>query len=139
MFSNSIAAYQKIGKEAEILGADPHRLIVLLFDGAEAALNQAQDSLGERDIKRRSDAVIKAIDIISTGLASSLNLEEGGELAHNLKALYDYMVSRLIFANIHQDARAISEVQKLLGEIAGAWREIGDNMKNQRTQVSANP
>lgn len=134
MYSNPIASYQKVGREAEILGADPHRLIVLLFDGAEVALTKAQDCLVSQDINGRSDALIKAIDIISSGLSSSLNLEQGGDLAVNLKALYDYMVSRLIHANVHQDANAIAEVQKLLGELASAWREMGENV---RTQLNA--
>lgn len=130
MFTNSIASYQQIGKDAEILGADPHHLIVLLFDGAEAALANAQNCISLQDIPGRSDALIKATDIISNGLAASLNLQEGGELAQNLNALYDYMVSRLIYANIHQDPRAITEVQKLLAEISGAWREMGDKNRN---------
>jgi len=134
MFSNPIASYQKVGREAEVLGADPHRLIVLLYDGAEAALIKAQSCLVSQDIAGRSDALIKAIDIISSGLSSSLNLEQGGDLAVNLKALYDYMVSRLIHANVHQDANAIAEVQKLLGELASAWREMGENV---RTQLNA--
>lgn len=134
MFSNPIASYQKVGREAEILGADPHRLIVLLFDGAEAALTKAQGCLSAQDVPGRSDALIKAIDIIASGLSSSLNLEQGGDLALNLKALYDYMVSRLIHANIHQDANAIAEVQKLLGELASAWREMGETSRMQLGQ-----
>jgi flagellar secretion chaperone FliS len=130
MFANSIASYQQIGKDAEILGADPHRLIVLLFDGAEAALVKAQACIAAQDIPGRSEALIKATDIISNGLAASLNLQEGGELAQNLSALYDYMVSRLLYANVHQDPRAITEVQKLLSEISGAWREMGANRNN---------
>jgi len=132
MFSSSLASYQQIGSDSDILGADPHRLIVLLFDGAEAALIKAQDCLAAQDVPGRSDALLKAIDIISSGLSASLNLEQGGEVAQNLKSLYDYMVSRLIHANIHQDPRAISEVQKLLGEVAGAWREMGENLRKQQ-------
>lgn len=132
MFSSSLASYQRIGSDSDILGADPHRLIVLLFDGAEAALIKAQDCLVAQDVPGRSDALLKAIDIISSGLSASLNLEQGGEVAKNLKSLYDYMISRLIHANIHQDPRAISEVQKLLGEIAGAWREMGENLRKQQ-------
>ena len=111
----------------------------MLYDGAEAALIKAQNCLSAQDIPGRSDALIKATDIISTGLSSSLNLEQGGELALNLKALYDYMVSRLIHANIHQDANAIAEVQKLLGELAGAWREMGENTRKQQQGAGAAP
>jgi len=129
MFSNPISAYQQVDLESEVRGADPHRLIVLLFDGAEAAMQKALLCIESNDIAGRSAALTKAIDIILSGLSTSLNLEEGGDVAQNLKALYDYMVSRLIHANVHQDATAIKEVQKLLGEISGAWREMGENLK----------
>lgn len=129
MFSDPIASYRRMDLESDVLGADPHRLIVLLFDGAEAALNRAQNCIAARDIPGKSDALVKAIEIINDGLAASLNVEAGGELASNLKALYDYMVSRLIHANAHMDPIAISEVQRLIGEIAGAWREMGTQMR----------
>jgi len=134
MFSNPIAAYKQVDLESEVRGADPHRLIILLFDGAESAMQQALHCLEANDITGRSNALMKAIDIILSGLSSSLNVEEGGELAQNLKALYDYMVSRLIYANVHQDAAAIREVQKLIGEISGAWREMGVNLRQSGGQ-----
>lgn len=129
MFSDPIASYRRMDLESDVLGADPHRLIVLLFDGAEAALARAQTCIAAKDITGRSDALVKAIEIINDGLAASLNTEAGGELAGNLKALYDYMVTRLIHANIHMDSVAVSEVQKLLAEIAGAWRELGVKLR----------
>jgi flagellar protein FliS len=129
MFSNPIATYQQMEIESDVRGADPHRLIVLLFDGAESALRQAQMHLAANNIEGKSESLTKAIEIILDGLSASLNLEEGGELANNLRALYNYMVSRLIHANIHKDATAISEVQTLLGEISGAWREMGQNIR----------
>lgn len=135
MFSNPIASYRQIDLESEVRGADPHRLIILLFDGAETAMHQALACLEANDINGRSNALMKAIDIILSGLSTSLNVEEGGELAQNLKALYDYMVSRLIYANVHQDAAAIREVQKLLGEISGAWREMGVNLRQSGGQL----
>jgi len=129
MFSSPIAAYKQIDLESEVKGADPHRLIILLFDGAESAMHQALACLEANDIPGRSNALMKAIDIILSGLSASLNVEEGGDLAQNLQALYEYMVSRLIHANVHQDPHAIREVQKLLGEISGAWREMGENLR----------
>ncbi|MER2541391.1 MAG: flagellar export chaperone FliS [Azonexus sp.] len=134
MFSNPIASYRQIDIESDIRGADPHRLIVLLFDGAESALQQALTRLEANDIAGKSESLLKAIDIILTGLSASLNIEEGGDLAQNLKALYDYMVSRLIHANLRKDPAAIREVQGLLGEISGAWREMGQNLREGRVQ-----
>lgn len=129
MFSNPIAAYQQIGIESDVRGADPHRLIVLLFDGAESALVKAQAQIIEKDIEGKTSSINKAIEIILDGLSASLDLNQGGELANNLKALYAYMVSRLVHANIHIDPIAISEVQKLLSEISGAWKEMKTNVR----------
>ena len=129
MFSDPIASYRKMDLESNVLGADPHQLIVLLFDGAEAALAKAQDGIAAKNVTVKTDALLKAIEIINDGLSASLNLEAGGELAANLRALYDYMVNRLVYANIHQDTAAIAEVQKLLSEISGAWREMGIALK----------
>ncbi len=129
MFANSIASYRQIDLESDVRGADPHRLIVLLFDGAESALNQALVRMEANDIVGKSESLMKAIDIILSGLSASLNTEQGGELASNLKALYDYMVSRLVHANIHKDPTAVREVQRLLGEISGAWREMGETLR----------
>lgn len=125
MFSNPIAAYRQVDLESDIRGANPHRLIILLFDGAEAALQQALVQLETNDIVGKSNSLTKAIEIIISGLSASLNTDEGGELAQNLKALYDYMASRLMQANIRKDPAAIREVQHLLGEISSAWREMG--------------
>lgn len=136
MFSNPIASYRQIDIESDIRGADPHRLIVLLFDGAESALRQALIRQEANDIAGRSESLLKAIDIILTGLSASLNTEEGGDLAQNLKALYDYMVSRLIHANIRKDTAAIREVQGLLEEISGAWREMGQKLREGEAQNS---
>ena len=37
---NAISAYQKVGVDAAIEVADPHRLILLLFAGAQAAITR---------------------------------------------------------------------------------------------------
>ncbi len=125
MFANPISSYQQIGLESEVRGADPRHLITLLFDGAETALNNAQAQLANNDFRGKSESISKAISIIIEGLSASLNMNEGGQLAQNLAALYDYMVRRLIHANIHKDTVAIREVQGLLSEIGGAWKMMG--------------
>lgn len=124
MFSDPISAYKQVGVESAIRGADPHQLIILLFDAAEAALQRAKEQIAKKDIGGKSDSINKAITIILDGLSASLNVEQGGELAERLQALYAYMVSRLVHANIHLDLAAIQEVEQLLGEISNAWREI---------------
>lgn len=79
----------------------------------------------QNDIAGKGYALSKAIDIITNGLKADLDIEKGGELAENLAALYDYMVQRLMIANLHNDAKVIDEVETLLNSISDAWRQIG--------------
>lgn len=121
---NPIQSYQNVGFETDIRGSDPHRLIVLLFEGALSALDRAEAALAASNIQDKTNALTRAIEIILDGLGASLNLDEGGEVATNLKALYDYMASRLTHANFQNDLGAIQEVRGLLSEISEAWKEI---------------
>ena len=119
-----ISAYQKVGFDAAVEVADPHKLILLLFAGAQAAIGQAQAALQMNQIAEKGKSISRAIDIISNGLKVSLDHEQGGEIAARLDALYDYMVMRLLHANIKNDPKALDEVSGLLEEIHSAWREI---------------
>ena len=128
---NAISAYQKVGLDAAIEVADPHRLILLLFSGAQAAIGNARVAMQEEQIAARGEAISKAIDIIGNGLKVSLDLEQGGELAERLNALYDYLVLRLLRANMDNDSRALEEVPSSLEEVHGAWREISPNAERK--------
>ena len=128
---NAISAYQKVGVDAAIEVADPHRLILLLFAGAQAAIGNARAAMKQQQIAAKGEAISKAVDIISNGLKVSLDLETGGEIAGRLDALYDYLVLRLLRANLDNDLTALEEVAGLLEEIHGAWREISPSALQQ--------
>lgn len=126
---NPVNAYKTVGIETAVQGASPHQLIILLFEGAKQAIVLAQAHMKSGEVGEKGLAISKAIDIILNGLRVSLNTEEGGELAQNLYALYDYMGRRLLHANLNNDAAALDEVLGLLSEIQGAWIAIGDEVK----------
>ncbi|WP_337262992.1 MULTISPECIES: flagellar export chaperone FliS [unclassified Serratia (in: enterobacteria)] len=120
-------AYAQVSLESGVMSASPHQLIVMLFDGALSALLRARILMNQGNIVDKGQAISKAINIIDNGLKNGLNHEQGGEIADNLAALYDYMKRRLMQANLHNDVAAIEEVTKLLENIADAWRQIGPN------------
>ncbi|MDR1162215.1 MAG: flagellar export chaperone FliS [Candidatus Accumulibacter sp.] len=124
--TNPAQAYSSVSIETSIQNASPHKLILLLFEGAREAIVIARAGMEEDDIPKKGMSITKAIDIILNGLRASINLEEGGEIAQNLYALYDYMAGRLLHANMHNDRGALNEVLGLLAEIQGAWASIGD-------------
>ncbi|MDR0577051.1 MAG: flagellar export chaperone FliS [Candidatus Accumulibacter sp.] len=122
---NPISAYSDVGVDTAVSTANPHQLIVLLFEGACQAVVVARAGIEAGDVSQKGAAIAKAIDIILNGLRASLDLEQGGNLAQNLYALYDYMARRLLHANLHNDKAALDEVLNLLNEIHGAWVSIG--------------
>lgn len=126
---NPMAAYRKVGIETGIETADPHQLVLMLFEGALLSVASAslhmQRIENAADVARKGEAISKAINIIENGLKASLDLEAGGDLAAKLAALYDYMVSRLLHANLHDQPAVLDEISHLLSELKGAWEKIG--------------
>ena len=118
------AAYSEVGVATGVSTADPHKLILLLFEGAKAAILSAKMNMELGNIAEKGRLISNAIDIITNGLKASLDFEKGGDLSIKLAALYDYMAQRLLWANMKNDPAALDEVMRLLGEIHGAWAEI---------------
>jgi flagellar protein FliS len=117
-------AYAKVGVETGVVAASPHKLVVMLFDGALVALATALHQMKTGNIPGKGQSISKAIAIIDSGLRASLNKEAGGEIAGNLDALYQYMSNRLMTANLQNQPQMIEEVQRLLQDLKGAWEAI---------------
>ena len=124
--NNAISAYQRIGVETGVESADPHKLILMLFEGAQEALAKARIHIQNNEISEKGQMISKAIMIIDHGLKASLDMNTGGDLAIRLQELYDYMMHRLLVANIQNNLEIINEVNKLLSELYGAWKKIGE-------------
>jgi flagellar protein FliS len=123
-----VNAYANVGLETGIASASPHKLIVMLYDGALVALLSAKTNLAANNIAAKGTAISKAITIIDNGLRASLDKDAGGDIAANLDALYDYMSRRLLHANLKNDVPAIDEVHRLLADLREAWVAIGDKV-----------
>ena len=127
-------AYAQVSVESGVMSASPHQLIEMLFDGANSALVRARLFLAQGDIAAKGEALSKAINIIDNGLKAGLDQENGGEIADHLSSLYDYMIRRLLLANLRNDCQAIEEVEGLLGNIAEAWKQISPKASSQESR-----
>lgn len=117
-------AYARVGVETGVMGASPHRLIALLYQGARQAIARARMHLQMGNVGPRGESISKAIRIIEAGLQVSLNKDVGGEIAQRLDALYTYMARRLLEANVQRSEDMLIEVDRLLATLEGAWLKI---------------
>ena len=118
-------AYQSVAVQTAVASADPHRMTLLLFDGAIEAIRLAQAHMGTRRIAAKCEAIGKVVCILEEGLKASVDRKVGGELAERLVALYDYITMRLLQANLRNDRKALDEAYKLLDDLRSAWAQIG--------------
>ncbi len=116
--------YRQVGVETSISGASPHQLVKLLLDGFFESLTDSRGAIRKGDVEAKAQALTRALRIVDEGLKASLDLQSGGELAHNLHALYTYVCLRLTQANLRNDEGILDECQNLMQPIREAWQNI---------------
>jgi flagellar protein FliS len=119
------SAYAMVSVESGVMNAEPHALIVMLFDRAETSIRSAKVYMADGNVVAKGVAISKAIDIVNRGLLAALDIEKGGEVAVNLGRIYEYIANLLLRANLHNDAEALDLAERLLVDISSAWRQIG--------------
>ncbi|KAA8976956.1 flagellar export chaperone FliS [Halospina sp. K52047b] len=120
---NGLQAYQQVNTQTSITDADPHRLVQLLLDGAIERINMAKGRIEAKDYAGKGNLINKAMEIVGA-LRGSLNFEQGGELAGNLEALYDYMERGLLEASVRNDIEKLDEIADLLRTVKDGWQGI---------------
>ena len=128
--------YQNAYKKASVNTLDQNKLIIMLYDGAIKNANFAVQYMESGEIEKVHDSLIKTKNIV-TELLATLNMEQGGEIAKNLKSLYSYMFSQLIEANMEKKTAPVLTVIDLLKELRGAWVQIKEKKKPEEKKGSA--
>jgi flagellar protein FliS len=121
--ANKLAAYSSAAAHGGVAAADPHKLIVMLMDGAIERIRAAQGSIQRGDIAEKAQLIQRAVAIIGE-LHASLDVSAGGQIAANLSALYDYMTRSLLKATVDNKTEMLEEVARLLNDLRGAWVAI---------------
>jgi flagellar protein FliS len=117
--ARGIEAYRRV----EAQSRSPLELVVMLYDGAIAAVAEAAAAAAHGDLRRRGTAVSKALSIVGA-LQENLNFADGGDVAAELDRLYQYVTRRLLDVTVKHDIGALTEVQKLLSVLREGWSEI---------------
>jgi flagellar secretion chaperone FliS len=118
-------------QQAQFATVDRGQLLLMMFDGGERFLGQAEQHLAGGDVPGFLHALGRAQAVIAELLAT-LDHQRGGEIARNLDRLYRFMLDHLIEANVAKSSRHVGQVRRILGIIGGAYREV---LRNGMPQV----
>jgi flagellar secretion chaperone FliS len=120
---SNLAAYQSASAHGGVAAADPHRLVVMLMDGALERIATARGCIDRKETVEKARLLNRTVSIIGE-LRSSLDMKAGGQIAMNLADLYDYMCRLVLQANADNTVKPLDEASKLLHEIRSAWVAI---------------
>lgn len=120
----ALKSYSNVRYNAGVQDASSHRLIQMLYDGVLERIAQAKGAMQQKNFEMKGKKVGEAISIL-LGLRDCLNGKQGGDIASNLDALYEYIQRALMEAHIKNNEEKLDECAELIGEISEAWRQIG--------------
>jgi flagellar protein FliS len=130
----SANAYKVVGEETLVAGASPHQLVSMLFEALQQSLLSAKGAILSGDIPTKGRSISRAVRILEEGLKASLDVDRGGNLAVNLRSLYDFCIFRISEANLRSDAAMIDEVIRIIHPVSDGWQQIKSEVAVQTFQ-----
>jgi len=122
-YASKLAAYSNASAHGGVAAADPHKLVVMLMDGALDRITTARGCINRGEIAEKAKLLNRAVSILGE-LRGCLDMTKGGTIANNLGELYDYMCRRILTASSENRGEVLDEVSTLLHEIRTAWLAI---------------
>ncbi|RXM78534.1 flagellar export chaperone FliS [Clostridium tetani] len=111
--------------------ASKEQLLLMVLDGAVKFSKIAKQGIEEKDIVKAHENIIKTQNIFYE-LMATLDVEQGGQWAENLMRIYDFIVQKLLEANIKKDVKVMNEIIPLIEDIRDTWHEAYKIAKNTR-------
>lgn len=118
------------------MGASPVQLVVMLYDGALRFMEEGKRAMAAKDLETQNFKLQRAQKIV-VELMSTLNLQQGGEIAKNLLSLYTFVVNELVEGNIHDDPTKIDNAMRTMSELRDGWYQL-EQMTKQNPELIQN-
>lgn len=114
---NPYAAYNN----SKIMTASPAELTLMLYDGAIKFCNIAIMGIEEKNIEKAHVNIKKVEAIIGEFVAT---LDHKYEVAKDFENVYNYILDRLVLANIKKDKEILEEVLGHLRTMRDTWKQV---------------
>lgn len=106
-----------------VMTASPTKLVALLLDGAVAAIDRGCRNVEAGDAAGARTAFMKAWDIVAE-LRATLDVENGGDVAEKLYALWSFTLTKLVEAKIDGDTAKAREARAVVITIRDGFHGI---------------
>lgn len=116
---------------SKVMTATPAELTLMLYEGAIKFVNKAIMSIEKDDVMGAHNNLMKTQRIIEELRAS---LDHKYPVAKEFDTVYEYILRRLVEANIKKDNDILEEVLEHLRTMRDTWKEV---MKNANAPQSA--
>ncbi|MCW8833169.1 MAG: flagellar export chaperone FliS [Colwellia sp.] len=131
---SNLKTYQNVNRESSLLAAEPHTIILMLFNGALESIAFAKGAIERKDFTVKAEKITKAVNIINS-LRTSLDNDAQPEISANFDALYEYCADRLMNASATLNVGILDEVISLLKPLRDAWAEMSEADKTEGHQL----
>jgi len=116
---NPYASYAK----NQVENASQEEIMLQLYQGAIVRLRQARELWAEGERVRAMERRSQAQEIISY-LDNTLDMENGGEIAEQLDALYAFMIREINTSTSQYDFERLQTVEELLESMLEGWKDV---------------
>jgi len=120
--------YQTNDLNTSVIDASPHELIILVYKKIFDHLR-----MGKKEIQNGKygiESFTKAQELINHGLLATLDYKNGGEIAQNLKVLYEWSLTELILARVGRSEEKVQSVIDVLTNLYEGWCSMNPSASN---------
>jgi len=123
---NPYAAYAKADEE----NLSQEELLLKTYEEIISHLNVAALAIDSGDVKTKAESLTKVTNAL-TVLQSSLDFENGKEIAENLHKLYDFCILELVKANAFNDKKRVEDVKSIIETVYDGFKKAIEGEGNE--------
>ncbi|WP_035295863.1 flagellar export chaperone FliS [Brevibacillus thermoruber] len=123
MLHNAAQTYQS----NQVTTATPAELTLMLYNGAIKFIKQAKNAIHANEVAKAHEYCLKVQSILYE-LIATLNTEV--PISQDFEKMYDYMLRRMIEANMRKDVAILTEVEDFFVQFRDTWKEAMVLAKN---------
>ena len=118
-------------KRTSVATASKEHVLLMLYQAAIKNCKKAIEAIDNNEIAQKGEYIGKLQDII-VELNNGLNFEVGGDIAHELAALYDYIIYASTQANMNINREPLDGCLKVLETLYDGWKEAVKSLKSEK-------